>query len=104
MNNTKWREIFQAFYEIECTSSILIPWMTKDTESGYVYGWDSTWTHFGADPEDYERIDWLKIKLSEDNRDIVLSALAKIHVPGEVFEEEVIVYGYRTNVDYISSK
>ena len=36
-----------------------------------------------------------------ENRKIVLDILKKIHVPGEVFEDYVYVYGYRTDVDYI---
>ena len=105
MNNTKWTEIFKAFYyDIECSedpklSTMLIHWTTKST-NGYIYN-DSTWTHFGVDMEHSKEIEWLKIDLTAENRRIVLDILRKIHVPGEVFDDCVYVYGYRTDVDYI---
>lgn len=46
-------------------------------------------------------IEWLKIDLTPENRKTVLDILKRIHVPGEVFEDCVFVYGYRTDVDYI---
>lgn len=105
MNNTKWNEIFQAFYygfecsEDERLSSLRIQWTTRST-NGYVYS-DSTWTHFGCGMEDSKEIEWLKICLTPENRNDVLDALRRIHVPGEVSEHEVTIYGYRTDVDYI---
>ena len=105
MNNTKWTEIFKAFYyDIECSenpmlSKMLIHWTTKST-NGYIYN-DSTWTHFGVDMENSKEIEWLKIDLTAENRKIVLDILRKIHVPGEVLDDCVYIYGYRTDVDYI---
>ena len=105
MNNTKWTEIFKEFYYgIECAedenlSNILIPWTTK-TINGYIYS-DTTWTHFGVAMENSKEIEWLKIDLTPINTEIVLDILKKIHVPGEVFDDCVYVYGYRTDVDYI---
>ena len=104
MNNTKWTEIFKAFYyDIECSedpklSKMLIHWTTKST-NGYIDN-DSTWTHFNGLGQS-RKIEWLKIDLTAENRKIVLDILRKIHVPGEVFEDCVYVYGYRTDVDYI---
>lgn len=46
-------------------------------------------------------IEWLKIDLTDDNRMIVLDILRKIHVPGEVLNNSVYVYGYRADVDYL---
>ena len=106
MNNTKWTEIFKAFYYgIECSddptlSKLRIHWTTGST-NGFVYN-DSTWTHFGCSMESAKEIDWLRIKLTPQNRQIVLDILSRIHVPGEVFDDYVYVYGYRTDVDYIS--
>ena len=40
-------------------------------------------------------------KLTPENREFVLRNLRAIHVPGEVLADCVIVYGYRTDVDYI---
>ena len=105
MNNTKWTEIFKEFYYgIECAedenlNNILIPWTTKTT-NGYIYS-DTIWTHFGVGMENSKEIEWLKIDLTPINTEIVLDILKKIHVPGEVFDDCVYVYGYRTDVDYI---
>lgn len=105
MNDTKWREIFEAFcYGIEFSDdpdlhNLSVRWTTKTT-FGFVYT-DATWTHFGCEPPDYKWIEWLSIELTPENRQIVLDILRKIHVPGEVFEDRVFVYGYRTDVDYI---
>ena len=51
--------------------------------------------------EDSPKIDWLRIELTPENREFVLKNLRAIHVPGEVVGDCVIVYGYRTDVDYI---
>lgn len=105
MDDTKWREIFEAFYyEIENSDDpvlrcLSVQWTTKTT-FGYVYS-DNTWTHFGCSMEDNKEIEWLSIELTPENREIVLDILRKIHVPGEVFDDRVYVYGYRTDVDYI---
>lgn len=103
MNNTKWNKIFNAFYHnIECSndpkiSGVTIQWTTKST-NGQVYT-DTTWTHFYSNS--YVDIEWLKIDLTPENRKTVIDILHQIHVPGEVTETEAIVYGYRTDVDYI---
>lgn len=105
MNNTKWTEIFHVFYyEVELHDEkyghiLPIIWTTK-TLSGYVCQ-DSTWTHFGIGLESSKEIDWLKIELTEANRSIVLDILRRVHVPREVFDDCVFVYGYRTDIDYI---
>ena len=49
----------------------------------------------------FQKIDWLRITLTPENREFVLETLRKIHVPGKVLADCVIVYGYRTDVDYI---
>lgn len=103
MNNTKWNEIFKAFYALECDpDGPLIRWRTKDTENGYVSPWDGSWTHFGCEPREWDRIDQLQIELTGENTGLVLGVLRKIHVPGEVSDEVVTVYGYRTDVDYLT--
>ena len=105
MNDTKWTEIFKAFYYgIECSDDAMLAnlqvlWTTKSI-NGDVYS-DSTWTHFGCSMEHAREIEWLRINLTHENRQIVLDILRKIHVPGEVFDDHVMVYGYRTDVDYI---
>ena len=101
MNNTKWNEIFKAFYAYEGDGKTLIRWRTTDRETGYVSSWDACWSHFGCEPREWETIDYLQIALTPDNRDLVLDILRKIHVPGTVDGDIVTVYGYRTDVDYI---
>ena len=101
MNDTKWKEIFEAFYYgIECSDApVRIQWTTRST-AGHLYS-DSTWTHFGCTMESSKEIEWLKIELTPENRELVLEILRKIHVPGEVRADHAIVYGYRNDVDYI---
>ena len=101
MNATKWKEIFEAFYYgVECSDAPKrIQWTTKST-TGYLYS-DSTWTHFGCTMESFEEIEWLKIELTPEDRELVLAILRKIHVPGEVRADHAIIYGYRNDVDYI---
>ena len=100
MNNTKWTEIFKAFYYgAELVGGPVIPWTTRAL-NGYEYS-DNTWTHFGVGMEDSREIDWLRIALTPENREFVLKNLRAIHVPGEVLADSVIVYGYRMDVDYI---
>ncbi len=102
MNDTKWNEIFHTFYDNECSPEHpLISWRTKDIENGYISNWDGTWTHFGCEPREWDKIEYLQIRLTEENSDLVLSELRRIHVPGEVEGGIVTVYGYRTDVDYL---
>ena len=61
-----------------------------------------TRTHFGCEPREWDTIDQLQIELTRENTDLVLGVLRKIHVPGEVSDEVVTVYGYRTDVDYLT--
>ena len=101
MNNTKWTEIFKLFYYgIECSPKpIPVRWTTRSLD-GFLYS-DSTWTHFGVGMDHSGEIDWLKIDLTPENRDVVLDILRTVHVPGEVFQNCVYVYGHRMDVDYI---
>lgn len=102
MNDTKWNEIFSAFYDNECSEhSVLIRWRTKDRETGYISEWDGTWTHFGCAPQNWDKIDYLQIELTEENCDYVIGQLKQIHVPGIVDGKTATVYGYRQDVDYI---
>ena len=102
MNNTKWQEIFKLFYYgVECSDNpVPICWTTKSLD-GSLYS-DSTWTHFGVGMGHSREIDWLKIHLTPENRALVLDILKQVHVPGEIFDDCVYVYGYRMDTDYIS--
>lgn len=102
MNNTKWNEIFTAFYINECVQGApLVRWRTKDTKTGYISNWDGSWTHFGCEPREWDKIDYLQIELTKDNSDLVFDVLRKIHIPGEVHDGIISIYGYRTDVNYI---
>ena len=60
MNNTKWNEIFHTFYDNEWSpEQPLISWRTKNIENGYISNWDGTWTHFGCEPREWDKIDYL---------------------------------------------
>lgn len=102
MNNTKWREIGRKFWDIECNEDILIEWDIKFLDYDHVENYvDETWSHFGPDMVDYKQLEWLKIRLTPENRQRVIEVLKAVHVPGEVTEDVATVYGYRTDVDYI---
>lgn len=102
MNNTKWNEIFNAFYKYECNSlPVIIRWRTKDNINGFLSKWDSTWTHFGCELRKWETIDYLQIELTNDNRNLVIEHLKRIHVPGVISDNVLTVYGYRQDVEYI---
>ena len=74
--------------------------MDNKNDNGYIYS-DTTWSHFGVGMEKSKEIEWLKLDLTPINKEFVLDILKKIHVPGEVFDDCVYVYGHRTDVDYI---
>ena len=101
MNNTKWNEIGHKFWDIECSEDILIEWDVKFINYDYVENYEWTWSHFGSDMVDHKQIEWLKIRLTPENRTRVIEVLRAVHVPGEVTEDAVLVYGYRTDMDYI---
>lgn len=101
MNNTKWNEIGQIFWDIENNEDITIEWDIKSVGYDYVENFECTWSHFGPDMVKHKNIEWLKIRLTPQNRERVISVLKAIHVPGEITDNEAIVYGYRTDVDYI---
>lgn len=100
MNNTKWGEIREAMLE----SHNVHLWRTKDIETGHICPWDGEWFyHFKIGI--YKCIEWLEIKTeSEDIRNEVLEILKDIHVPGEVLDDVIRVYGHveiGKHVDYL---
>lgn len=90
MNDTKWEEIRLAMFNCPINHQ----WRTKDIETGYICPWDEEWYyHFKLDG--YKTIEWLEIKAETDKvRNDVLKILNKIHVPGEIFDDVIRVYGY----------
>lgn len=105
MNNTKWKELFRAFYYgVECSddptrSALCIHWTTRSIR-GILYD-DHTWTHFPCGSEHFQEIDWLRIDLTPENRQVVLDILKQLHLPGEVTPTTVTIYAHRFDVDYI---
>lgn len=104
MNNTKWNEIFRYFCNT-VPNGCIVRWRTKDIETGYITEWDASWSHFGCANADgsagWEKIEYLQIQLTPGNNDFVLDTLRRVHVPGEISDNIVTVYGYRTDVDYL---
>ena len=100
MNNTKWHEIFRAFYENECDGVIRVPYRTKAL-SGYISDWDVLWEHFGCEFRDYKGFERLEIELTDENREFVIDTLKKIHVPGDIRGNIAEIYGYRQDCGYI---
>jgi hypothetical protein len=100
MNNTKWVEIRLAMYEYPNIRK----WRVKDIETGNIGSWDGEWYyHFKLGG--YKTIEWLEIKAeTEEIRNDVLEILNSIHIPGEVLDDVIRVYGYveiGKPVDYI---
>ena len=101
MNNTKWNEIFRAFYENECkdVDSVKVFYRTK-TLQGYISDWESMWERFGCEFKNCKQFEWLQIQLTESNRCFVINTLKRIHIPGEMKNNIVTIYGYRQDCDY----
>jgi hypothetical protein len=90
MNNTKWDEIRLAM----CSLTPSPEWRTKDFENGYISEWDKEWFyHFKMGG--YEIIEWLEIRYtSPEQKEKIVMELSKIHVPLEVKEETLRIYGF----------
>lgn len=90
MNDTKWEEIRLAMYDYPNNHQ----WRTKDMETGYTCPWEGEWYyHFKSGG--YKNIEWLEIRSeTEEIRDDIIKILSTIHVPGEVFNDVIKVYGY----------
>jgi hypothetical protein len=90
MNDTKWEEIRLAMYDYPNNRQ----WRTKDIENGYICPWDGEWFYHFRNGG-YKSIQWLEIKAeTEEIRNDILEILKSIHVPGEVFDDVIRVYGY----------
>jgi hypothetical protein len=78
-------------------------WRTKEIESEYISEWDREWYyHFRAGG--HKNIEWVEILVeNEEIKQQVIKVLKPIHVPGEIEEEIIRVYGYAKDkaVDYI---
>lgn len=89
MNNTKWEEVRLAMYALDPSPA----WSTLVT-SGHRYGPDREWFYHFRDGG-YEDIVHVDIQVAtSDQRELVQSALKKIHVPGEETADGFRVFGY----------
>ncbi len=99
MNNTKWEEIRMAMYDYPHT----VRWRTKCVDNGYISNWDAEW-YYHFQLGGYTSIEWLEIKVENSHmKSEIVNILKNIHVPGEVLENSIKVFGYKSNgfVDYI---
>lgn len=99
MNNTKWKEIRMAMDNYQGT----VLWRIKNIDNGLLSNWDSEWVnHFQL--REYNKIQWLEIKVnSKEMKNDIIHLLRKIHVPGEVLDDSIKIYGYTKDgfIDYI---
>ena len=90
MNDTKWDEIRLAM----CSFPTQPEWRTKDLENGYISAWDREWFyHFNVGG--YKTIEWVEVRpTSMKQKEEIVKELARIHVPLEVGEESLRIYGF----------
>lgn len=89
MNNTKWDELRLAMYALKPAPS----WSTMSTR-GYRSPPDREWFYHFKDGG-YDTISYVDILVeSESQRELVLAALQKVHVPGEALPDGFRVFGY----------
>ena len=100
MNQTKWNELFHAFYQNQCDSdcAVSVFYRTK-ARNGFISSWDNLWEHFGCEFENWKHLEWLQIELTDENRGFVTDTLKQIHVPGEIQRNFVFVYACRQDCD-----
>ncbi|WP_246206964.1 DUF6678 family protein [Methylocystis heyeri] len=92
MNNTKWDELRLAMYAITPPPS----WSALST-NGYRSPPDREWFYHFREGG-YESILYVDIRVDGPNqRELVRSALKKVHVPGEESPEGFRVFGYITD-------
>ena len=102
MNDTKWNELFRAFCEnnMACGQRTAAFYRTKEINGDVTY-WSNEWEIFGSQFLWWKDLEWLQIRLSDENREFVVDTLKRIHVPGEIEGNIATVYGYRQDCAYI---
>ncbi|MGV1752326.1 DUF6678 family protein [Agrobacterium sp. CG674] len=99
MNNTKWNELVLEMDELTPSPA----WSTLSM-NGHNYGPDRDWLYHFTEGG-YEDIVYVDIHVETPmQRELVLSALRKVHVPGEETSAGFRVFGQVQNgqgVDYI---
>ncbi|WP_246617983.1 DUF6678 family protein [Rhizobium populisoli] len=89
MNNTKWDEVRLAMYALDPSPT----WSTL-VMNGHSYGSDGEWFYHFRDGG-YEDIIHVDIHVAtSQQRELVQSALKKIHVPGEETADGSRVFGF----------
>ena len=89
MNNTKWDEVRLAMYALDPTPE----WSTL-AANGHRYGPDREWFYHFRNGG-YEDIVYVDIHVATSHqRELVQSALRKIHVPGEETADGFRIFGY----------
>ncbi len=90
MSDTKWDELRLAMYELKPTPA----WRTKCWENGHISQWDREWFYHFREGG-YELTEWVEIRFeSKEQKQKVLSELARVHVPTVEISGGFRVYGY----------
>jgi len=91
MNNTKWKELQESMYRL---SELSPKWRTCCTANGYVSDWDGEWFYHFSEGG-YKDIEWVEIKTENvKQKQLVLSELQMINVPGIETTNGYKVFGY----------
>ena len=101
MNNTKWRELQMAMYELKENHP---KWRSKCIDNEFISEWDGEW-YYHFSEGGYKDLEWVEIKIeNQEQKTLVHSKLKDIRVPGHEIENGFRVYGYikkGQSVDYI---
>jgi hypothetical protein len=101
MKNTKWEELRLAMYGIEPH-----PKYRCMTVTGYYSHADAEWFYHSR-AGGYDDIQYVDIFAEgQSHRELIRSALAKIHLPGEETNDGFRVYGYALpgqTLDYLQN-
>lgn len=101
MNNTKWRKLQMAMYNLESNRP---KWRTRCTTNGYISNWDGEW-YYHFSEGGFVDIEWVELKIeNETQRKSVFELLQSIHLPGEETDKGFKIYGYinvGTSIDYL---
>lgn len=101
MNNTKWRELQMAMYELKENHP---KWRSKSINNECVTQWDGEW-YYHFSEGGFKDLEWVEIKAeSEEQKELIFSKLKDVHVPGHETANGYRVYGYikeGQSIDYI---
>lgn len=92
MDNMQWNKLFSAFFSAE-EEGIEIPF-TLRTSVGPLERRDAYWEKFGTEWKNARDYHSIKIRLTEQNRTLVLDTLASLEVPHTVVGDTVVVMAH----------